>query len=851
METINLHQPDIDTNLVISKNTVYYFQFFSSLKIRCIITQSSDDEFPEFIENIKADPFVTFHFANEYSRQFVTLCCQNMCILVEINDEEKLMSVFREKFIHKNFFPSVSQRDISELSKYLDLRAVSIPNKKDQKNLFYDIGKIKEIFIPQFFTPEFTDDNNEWTLSKFLYLSFDPIIAYSIRRFYYPTAEYDDPQFFKILNPESAYREFQSEEFKIIHHIGAGNTGSISLGIHIETGFIVALKSMKSKSKQSSYEKKFHRLYRHPFILHCYGEYKSGSFIVLVTDYMCNGDLDEYCRDQSLDPTSKTKAIAEILCGIDYLHSVGVMHRDLKPENILISSDKDFIISDFDTAIRYTSDRNFGSVGTFYFMARELFVGDNASFQTDLYSFGIIIYELATGENPFENLSVQDAIERITEGKIQQLPSKCGTIAKLYKRCTEDLKNKRASSFYLFEMLFNEILFFANSNEEYIFDLYKKMKAMQEKFKSKKHFKRASSFYLFDGELYSMFNLAVMYHNGWGGIKRDYKLAYEWFLKSAALGHPASIYDIGNMYYRERGLPKDLKKAFDYYKQSADLNFIEGYNGLGLMYYNGQVPSKNTRYDPETNLPIDFDPPDYKKAFECYKYAAERGHSYALCNCGHGFFEGKYCNGKPDYEKAVYWYKRAVEVGNKDAEYNLGLIYLKGLVGDGPNKRSAYEMFIKSAAQKQPKATYEVARMLRDGEGTEQNFQKSADYYRKSVCLKDKQAMVDLAQLIIDGKVERKDYCDDPRNERDKDKIGLTLFVGNDEEESKNYDRKILINDAIELLRRATENGKPDNKAMVTLASLYREKAIELLSSAAEAGSEEAKAELEKLTNEQ
>lgn len=851
MEIIDLHQPNADISIKMQKNTDYYLQFFSSLIINCIITQSSDDEFPEIIEKIKPDPFIIFHFVNVESNSFVTFCCQNMCVLIEINDKEKFINTLKKKINHKDLFPSTSYDDVSELSNYIDIQSVTIPSKSDQKNLFYDANKIKLIFIPEFFKPEFTE---ELTLSKFLYLSFDPIIAYSIRRFYYPTAEYDDPSFFKSLNPDSPYRKFESTEFYSLHQVGSGNTGSIDLGIHIETGYIVALKSMKDKSRQSSYEKKFHQLYRHPFILHGYGEYKTGSFIVIITDYMCNGDLDVYCRDQSLDPTSKTKAIAEILAGIDYLHSVGVMHRDLKPKNILISHDKDFIISDFDTAISYTSDKQKQQAGTFPFMARELFTGDGPSFQTDLYSFGIIIYELAMGENPFENLSVQDAIDRITDGKIQQLPSKCGTIAKLYKRCTEDLKNKRASSFYLFEMLFNEILFFSNSNENYIFDLYNRIKELQKAINKKQEVRQDIQFVVNNaqkGEMYSMFNLAVMYHNGWGGFQRDYKLAMEWFLKAAEMGHPASIYDIGNMYYRKRGVPRDLEKAFDYYQRSADLNFIEGYNGLGLMYYNGEVPIKDGQYDPVTHLPMNYYPPDYKKAYESYKYAAERGYSYSICNCGHGFYEGKFCGGKPDYKKAIYWYKKAVEVGNKDAEYNLGEIYLNGLDGNGPDVHQAFVLFSKSAAQQLPKATYQVAKMIRDGIGTKQSYELAANAFRKPISLNIKDAMIDLAELIIDEKVQRKDYCDNPENKNDKVKIGLNLFVGSEEEEKKNFEKDYLINDAIELLRKAVDNQNPNNQAMVELAQLYRKKALELLTKAADAGCEIAQKELEQMKNEE
>lgn len=802
MEYINLQQ-NFDPNLKMLTDIYYQLQFFSSFKHKCVITKSSDAKFPQYIQEMQPSPFTTFHFSNDQSKTLVTLCCQNLCLLVEIDDSEKFRTTFQKKFTFTNLFPSSLTNDLTDLSRFINLKSVTLPNKKDYNKFNKDMLLIKEIFIPKLFNPENTEDS---TVTKFLYFAIDPLLSYSYQRFYYETRDFENPDFFNALQPELDYRDFTSHEFKTLHYIGNGNAGSISLAIHIETGFIVALKSMISKTKRSSYEKTFHKKYRHPFILHCYGDYKENGFIVLVMDYMCNGDLDEYCRDQSFEPSSKTKAIAQILCGIDYLHSFGVMHRDLKPKNILISHDKDFIISDFDTAIRYNSKIYKGDVWTENHMSPEICTGDGISFQSDLYSFGIIVYMLAIGENPFENLTHKEARKRLNDGKINQLSKDYKPIAKLYNRCTRDVKEKRAISFYLLEMLFNETLFFPNSNEEYMYNLYWKIKYIREhvhKLKDREDvqyvIKNAN-----EGEMYAMFNLAVCYHNGWGGFDKDYKKAFEWFTKSAELGHPDSIYDIGNMYYRQRGLQKDFEKAFEFFEKAANMNFIEGYNGLGQMYYNAQVPIKDGQYDSETHLLKNFYPANYKKAFECFKTAADVGYSYSIFNLGKGYFEGHFSkDGKPDYNKAIKWYSKAVEVGNKDAEFNLGWIYLNGIGGVKKAPFQAFELFLKSAAQKLPKAIYQVAIMLRDGVGTERNYSRAAHYYRRAIDLKTKNALIDLAELIRERKVERKDYCDNPDDKYEQIKIGLVLFVGNEKE--KNFEEKYLMEDANELQRRADE----------------------------------------------
>jgi len=132
------------------------------------------------------------------------------------------------------------------------------------------------------------------------------------------------------------------------------------------------------------------------------GEHEGEPYIVM--EYIDGGEtLQRYCGIDSLLPVRR---VAEIVFraaqALDYAHRRGVIHRDIKPTNLMLTRDGEVKICDFGIALRSLDDTTqiMGVVGTPRYMSREQIEDREVTRQTDLYSLGVVMYELLTGRPP-------------------------------------------------------------------------------------------------------------------------------------------------------------------------------------------------------------------------------------------------------------------------------------------------------------------------------------------------------------------------------------------------------------------------------------------------------------------
>ncbi len=143
----------------------------------------------------------------------------------------------------------------------------------------------------------------------------------------------------------------------------------------------------------------------HPNVMRVFGGEKH-SRIYMVMEW-CQGRLLRQILDEGRLPQDRAIRIAiEILKALDYIHSNGVVHRDLKPENIMVDENDHIKLIDFgiagDTASRRLTYANFTAMlGTPNYIAPEQVKGKRGDGRTDLYSMGVILYEMLTGKLPF------------------------------------------------------------------------------------------------------------------------------------------------------------------------------------------------------------------------------------------------------------------------------------------------------------------------------------------------------------------------------------------------------------------------------------------------------------------
>jgi serine/threonine-protein kinase len=133
-------------------------------------------------------------------------------------------------------------------------------------------------------------------------------------------------------------------------------------------------------------------------------------------EYLDGHDLRRYTKKGSLLPMVKViRFISDIAGALDYAHQVGIVHRDIKPANIMLLKSGDIKITDLGIArISTTSKTQTGIVkGTPFYMSPEQFSGDKVDGKSDIFSLGVMMFQLLTGELPFSASSPAELMNYI------------------------------------------------------------------------------------------------------------------------------------------------------------------------------------------------------------------------------------------------------------------------------------------------------------------------------------------------------------------------------------------------------------------------------------------------------
>lgn len=141
----------------------------------------------------------------------------------------------------------------------------------------------------------------------------------------------------------------------------------------------------------------------------------------IVMEYCAGGPLDDLARDRGPLPAARIASIGSaIAAALDHAHQHGVIHRDVKPANILVAGDGTVKVADFGIAKAAEQSGDISTtgdvLGTVAYMAPELAAGEGVDGRSDLYSLGVVLYELATGRLPFHGDShVAVALKHVNE----------------------------------------------------------------------------------------------------------------------------------------------------------------------------------------------------------------------------------------------------------------------------------------------------------------------------------------------------------------------------------------------------------------------------------------------------
>ena len=218
-------------------------------------------------------------------------------------------------------------------------------------------------------------------------------------------------------------------KYQLLSKIGEGGMGAIYIARHPTLNKNVILKQLKLKGN-SMFAQRFAREarivfdFRDEHVVQVYDHFKAGTSYFIVMEYVDGIPLDKLIQQKKHIPNETAILIFREICkGLKYAHDKNVIHRDIKPANIIISKEGKIKLTDFGIATSKEDaeeglTRDGTSMGTPAYMSPEQI--DNSKTvdkRADIYSMGVLFYEMLTGKCPFPGTFTPDSLSKIYKGK--------------------------------------------------------------------------------------------------------------------------------------------------------------------------------------------------------------------------------------------------------------------------------------------------------------------------------------------------------------------------------------------------------------------------------------------------
>ncbi len=235
--------------------------------------------------------------------------------------------------------------------------------------------------------------------------------------------------------PESVVKGYEPEpkitDFQIIKELGAGSFGHVYLVKHKVTKAEYAIKAIDKRNKTNQEEKPYFRreievMYKihHPNVVKLYGHFEDNNYCYFIMEYISKGNV------YGLIPTDKKKRInqklvatliKDVISAVYYLHNMNpiIIHRDIKPENVLLGDNLVAKLTDFGWSNYMQEDEKRTTVcGTPIYLAPEIIKEQGHDEKVDIWCIGVLLFELITGNVPFQGNDIDTLKENILHLKI-------------------------------------------------------------------------------------------------------------------------------------------------------------------------------------------------------------------------------------------------------------------------------------------------------------------------------------------------------------------------------------------------------------------------------------------------
>ena len=226
---------------------------------------------------------------------------------------------------------------------------------------------------------------------------------------------------------------FLIEGYRVLRKIGEGGMASIFLAQSAEGGPPQVLKVMQlDKAVEADGLQRFIQEFallaqiQHPNVARIFRQDFSVGHAYIAMEFFPLGDLRARMKSGPIDTPTALSYIKQTAAGLAAIHEVGIVHRDLKPDNLMFRQDGSLALADFGVAkqvsMKITDTGDGDIVGTPYYLSPEQALGQTVDARCDIYSLGVLAYELLTGRKPYHASSAQELLNLHVHGAVPLLP---------------------------------------------------------------------------------------------------------------------------------------------------------------------------------------------------------------------------------------------------------------------------------------------------------------------------------------------------------------------------------------------------------------------------------------------
>ncbi|XP_059867851.1 serine/threonine-protein kinase PLK4 isoform X2 [Delphinus delphis] len=214
------------------------------------------------------------------------------------------------------------------------------------------------------------------------------------------------------------------EDFKVGNLLGKGSFAGVYRAESIHTGLEVAIKMIDKKAmykagmvQRVQNEVKIHCQLKHPSILELYNYFEDNNYVYLVLEMCHNGEMNRYIKNRR-KPFSENEArhfMHQIITGMLYLHSHGILHRDLTLSNLLLTRNMNIKIADFGlaTQLKMPHEKHYTLCGTPNYISPEIATRSAHGLESDIWSLGCMFYTLLIGRPPFDTDTIKNTLNKV------------------------------------------------------------------------------------------------------------------------------------------------------------------------------------------------------------------------------------------------------------------------------------------------------------------------------------------------------------------------------------------------------------------------------------------------------